>query len=306
MIRRGTLGRRTLTATLALALVTFAGARLHAQEELVLFLKVFDVTTGMPVTDLRPEEVTILEDDQPRETVSVEAADWPMKVTILLDNSRPVAPQLPNIRDGLRGLIEALPDDVQVAIVTTAPQPRFVVRMTGDRAEALEGIDRIAPDSGASAFVDALIEASDRIREDDPAFATIVMLAADGADPSGGMDRKLERLQRQTIEQSVINHFVIWTTGGVGSASNGVQTGVANSLSQITGGRYESLAAVERMATILPEIGQQIARSVENMRGQVKVTYERPRGVDPPQRGFSSTVSRSGVGAILTLKGTMP
>ncbi len=306
MHRTGKLGHRALAASLVFALAS-AVVTLQAQEESVLFLKVFDVTNGQAVTDLEPSEITILEDDQPRQTVDVEVVDWPIKLTILVDNSRPVAPSLNRIRDGLRELIALQPEGVQIAILSTAPQPRFLVRMTADRAEALEALDRLAPDPGGAAFVDALVEASDRIREDDePHFPVVLMLAADGGDPSGGMDRKLNRLQDQTLEQSVVNHFVIWTTGGFGSNTSGVQTGVANTLSQITGGRFEALSAVERMSTLLPEIGTQIAASYENQRNQLRVTYERPRGAEPPQQGFSSTVSRSGVGAILTLKGTMP
>ena len=303
--------RPTPHAIMATALVMgiSAGINLDAQEELTAFLKLFDVTTGAAVTDVRPEEITITEDNEPRETLTVEPVDWPVKLYILVDNSSTMRPSLERVRQGVRALVEGLPEGMAVEIVTTAPQPRRVTRMTTDRAEQLKGADLLIPDSGASAFVDAMVEASDRIRDDDePHFPVVLIVAANGGDPSGGMDRKLRRLQEQTIEQPVTNHFIILTIPGQAFRGGGgeIQTGVATQLSQLTGGRHEAIAAPERLSTLLPEIGVQIATSQENQRNQVRVTYERPRGAEPPQEGIGASVSRSGVGAILTFDGRMP
>jgi hypothetical protein len=177
--------------------------------------------------------------------------------------------------------------------------------MTADRAEITSAIDRIAPDPGAAAYVDALVEASDRIRNaDDGYFPVVVMIAGNGTDPSGGMDRKLGRLQEQTLEQPVTNHFVIWTAQVRGSATDLVQEGLAEQLSQITGGRYERITANERLTTLIPEFGPSITSSHQNQRGQMRVTYERPRGATP--QGISASVRRNGVGSILTLNGRLP
>jgi hypothetical protein len=304
-------GRRTLFAMLTTALLVsvVAGVSLRAQEEFTLFIKFFDVTTGEPIADVTPAEITIFEDDQPRETVTVEPIDWPVKLYILVDNSAATGQSLERIRQGVRGLLEVLPDGMAVEIVSTAPQPRFIVRMTTDRTEISAGVDRIVPDSGGSAFVDAMVEASDRIDDDDvPHFPVVLMVSANGNDSTGGMDRKLRRLQEQTIDQPVTHHFVILTRPGQAFRGTGgeIQTGVATQLSQMTGGRHEALSAAERITTLLPEIGAQIAASQENQRDQVRVTYERPRGAEPPQEGVGATVSRLGVRAVLTFDGRMP
>ena len=302
-------GRCTYLVMLTFILGIASSIGLHAQDELTVFLKVFDVTTGEAVTDLRPEEITITEDEMPRETVAVEPVNWPVKLHILVDNSRSMNQALERVRQGVLELIEGLPEGMAVEVVTTAPQPRRTARMTTDRAAQLEGANLIIPDGGAAAFVDAMVEASDRIRDDeDPHFPVVLMVAGSGADPSGGMDRKLRRLQEQTLEHPVTTHFVILSLlsqafGGVGG---GVQTGLAEQFSQLTGGRHEAIAAPERLSSLLPEIGAQIAKSQENQRQQLRVTYERPRGAEPPQQGFGASVSRSGVGAILTIDGRMP
>ena len=301
----------TLHAIVAATLVMSLSATIdvHAQEELTAFLKIFDVTTGEAITDVRPEEITITEDGEPRETVAVEPIDWPVKLYILVDNGNAVGQSLERVRQGVLALVEGLPEGMAVEIVTTAPQPRRVTRMTRDRAEQLEGANLIIPDSGASAFVDGMVEVSDRIRDDDEShFPVVLVVSANGADPSGGMDRKLRRLQEQTIEQPVTTHFVIMTLPGQVFRGGGgeIQTGVATQLSQMTGGRHEAIAAPARITTLLPEIGAQIAASQEKQRDQVRVTYARPRGAEPPQQGIGASVSRSGMGAILTFDGRMP
>jgi hypothetical protein len=129
------------------------------------------------------------------------------------------------------------------------------------------------------------------------------MIAGNGTDPSGGLDRKLARLQEQTFEQSVTNHFIIWNAQVRGSATALMQDGVAEQLSQLTGGRNERLSAAERLTTLLPELAPGIAAAHRDWRGQIRVTYERPRGATP--QGISANVRRAGaaLGSILTLDG---
>jgi hypothetical protein len=290
-----------LSAVIAVAL---AGVTLRAQDTVTVFLKVFDVATAAPVTDLTADEITIQEDGQAREIRALEPVDWPVKVHLLVDNSSVMAQALTRVRDGLHQLVAGLPEDVEVEVVTTAPQPRFATRLTADRAAITDAIDRIAPDPGAAAFVDALVEASDRIRDaDDGSFPVVVMIAGNGTDPSGGLDRKLARLQEQTFEQSVTNHFIIWNAQVRGSATALMQDGVAEQLSQLTGGRNERLSAAERITTLIPELAPGIAAAHRDWRGQIRVTYERPRGATP--QGITANARRAGaaLGSILTLDG---
>lgn len=186
MTRTSPRRRRTwLLTTLIVCLTVGAGAALRAQDIASIFVLVAN-GSGAPVTDLRPDEVRIVEDGASRFTVAVEPVDWPVKLRILIDNSAHIAPALGQLREGLRGLITALPDAVEVELVTTSAQPRIVVRMTADRAEVLAGVGRIAPDrSTFSAFVDALVESSDRIRDDDsPHFPVVLAVAGNSQDPS--------------------------------------------------------------------------------------------------------------------------
>ena len=58
--------------------------------------------------------------------VKIEPIDWPIKVQLLIDNGRHES-ALVQIRNGVKGFVEAMPDGIEMSLVTTAPQPRFIV-----------------------------------------------------------------------------------------------------------------------------------------------------------------------------------
>ena len=72
------------------------------------------------------------------------------------------------------------------------------------------------------------------------------------------------------------------------------QTNVGIGLAEITGGRFENIAAPNRLATLLPEIGLRVAKAHELQRQQFKITVERPAGVS----GDVSKVSMAAFGGL--------
>jgi hypothetical protein len=293
------------------AIVATGGVTAQAQDLASIFIRVTD-GSGAPVTDLQPDEVTIVEDGESRLTVAVERVDWPIKLTILVDNNSQMRGVLSPLRDGLRELIAALPDGVELEIVTTSPQPRFIVRMTTDHAEALAGLDRIAPDtSGFAAFVDGLVEASDRIQDDDsPHFPVILTIAGNGPDPalSGGYSRKVQRLMDQTAAKPATFHATVWMDPGqrtTGQVVGATQTVVGSLMTEMTGGRYEQLAISSRLNTLLPELGEQIGLSHYYQSSQYRVTYQRPTGATAAQ-GTRADLFRVNVEGFLSFDGRIP
>jgi hypothetical protein len=113
-----------------------AGAALSAQSPQV-FQFVLSATdrNGAPVGDLHPEDIVMSEDGEKQQIAKVEALSVPMKLTIAVDNSAASAAALDNFRDGLAGLVEALPPDVEVTLIAITPQPRTVVKSTTDRTQ---------------------------------------------------------------------------------------------------------------------------------------------------------------------------
>ena len=131
-------------ARVILALALIASGVIYAQQvqpnQLLVFISAVDAS-GAPVTDLKPEEVAFTENGAPGKVVSLDRHQLPIKLTIAIDNGRESTTALAALRAGLTGLVEALPADVEVTLITMS-QPQTVVRPTTDRAQITQGISR--------------------------------------------------------------------------------------------------------------------------------------------------------------------
>src|SRR6185436_10674672 len=113
--------RRALLAITSLVLgLTAIGV--HAQQQMTVFAKIVD-GTGKPAEKVEPGDITITENGAAAKVIKIEPVNWPTKVQILIDNGTGTGgDNLVNIRNGVKGLIEALPEGTEVTLVTTAPQ----------------------------------------------------------------------------------------------------------------------------------------------------------------------------------------
>ena len=188
---------RWLVAVVALAMVG-GWSTPRAQGQARLFLSVVDAN-GAPVTDLSTDEFEITWGDATSDILSAELAREPMKVTVLVDNSGTVSDaSLEHIRDGLRLFLRAMPERSEVALITLARQPRWVVRHTTDRAELERGVDRIVPDGGSGvALLDGLVEAGDRVGDDEQRREVIVAVSTNVGETSNSKQADYERLVRR-------------------------------------------------------------------------------------------------------------
>jgi hypothetical protein len=283
---------------------------LHAQQQGQLFLSVLDAS-GQPVTDLDPGDVSVMVDDVDCKVVKLEPISRTMKVTLMVDNGSATSNVLSVLRTAVKGFIEAIPDGVQIELLTTAPQPRWLEKFTSDREKLLKAVDRLTPDSGAALFFDALVEAGNRVdKEKGDYFPVFMMLASDVGRNSGAMDREYQKLQQQIIQRAITIHFLMFHSGGTreGSVAGALQTEVGLALTKMSGGRYENIAANTRLASLMPEMAKQIAESNLRQTHQYRITYERPgKDLKPPQKiSAGLTKLRIGVAPLLSIDGHIP
>jgi hypothetical protein len=250
-----------------------------AQRQLQLYATIVD-GSGAPANTVNPEDVKVQENGADLKILKVEAIEWTTKVQILVDNGTGIgASNLSQLRNGVRGLIEALPPGVETTLVTTAPQPRFLVRATTDRQALLAGIDRLAPDSTTGRFVESLGEALQRNERDKTDFFGVIVTLGTTSGDNRVLDRDINQIFERAQKRPTTVHVVMVSTSPGTAASGGVvQTEVGMRIAQATNGRYESIAAVSRIATLLPEIGQQVAKSSQGASKQFRITAERPGG----------------------------
>jgi hypothetical protein len=307
--RRRSRPSRLLGAAVLTALA--AALPLHAQQTFQFFVSAADAA-GARVTDLKIHEIAVSEGGQPARVVRMEPINWPVKVTVMVDNGLGTGQYLVQYRNGLKGFFAALPTGVEASLLTLAPQPRWVVRATNDRVQLANGVDRISPDPGGAHMLDALIEESDRIEKDNrdstAYFPVVVVLSTTGPEGSSARDRDLERMARQMVQRAARIHVVMLGTGATSPNSlvGARQVHVGKLLADETGGRYEAIAAQQRISTLLPEYGELIARAHDFQSRQYIVTAERPPGATGPLAALSMGLTRQGVTYQATPQGLLP
>ena len=271
-------------------------AFLGAQAQFTLLATVTDPVSGSPVETLAAADVRVTEDGLSAKVVKVQPVLRSVKVQVLIDNGVGVGRNIVELRNGVRRLLEGLPPDIDTTLVITSPQPRFLVRATKNRDELLKGVDRLAPDSGTGRFTESLAEAAERANKDKDAFTVIITAgttAGDGRIDESEMQRALDRIRGKPM----IVHVLLYA--GERSASGGIaQVEVGERAAQMTGGRYEFINSMNRYATLLPELGIDVAKQVTGNTRQFRVTVQRPDGKNGDLGKVSISVPSKTVGSL--------
>ena len=305
-------GWRLPVVATALALTVFTATTVLAQRQLQFFAHFADAS-GKPIAGITYTDIQVQEDNALGKVVKVEPIDWPVKVAVLIDNGTGSADRLTHTREGVKGLLQALPGGVEISLQTTAPQPRYLVRPTTDKGAVIQGVDLLTPDSSAGRFVDGLIETGNRFdkeradKERGNFFPVIVIVGSLTAEGSQIRDRDVQKLFQQLGTRAMTAHIVMvgpTNQSGTTNVANAIQIGI--NAAKLTGGRYESIAATTRLQTLLPEIGTQVAQAYERQRAQYRVTFDRPEGKSGPQVGGIGLAGGKPMVVKLSLDGHMP
>ena len=279
--------------------LAFVGARLtlHAQEQLD-FIASFTDANGSPVTDAvgRAHDARRWREGY---VVYLQPVERAMDVTLLIDNGLGMGAAMAQVRTGAKGFFAALPEGSQLSLLTLAPQPRWLLRPTNSREGALRAVDRIVPDESRARFLDALIEAGERMgKQSEGRAPVIVAIGSNAPDGSTALEQHFNKLARQLVEYSATVHTAVFASGVKaasvrmpGGISSDLQQTIGFELAKLTGGRDEQIAASSRLETLLPEIGNRIKGESRPYRLKVR----RPDGAKGPVGPVAFGIARQGV-----------
>jgi hypothetical protein len=255
-------------------------AGLGAQQQLSFLATVTDPATGVAVDKLDPADVRMTEDGAVGKVLKIESVKQKVKVQVLLDTGLGLpAESVTQLRAAVRGLVEALPAGVEATLVTTSPQPRFLVRSTANREELLRGVERLAPDRGAGRFVESLAEAAERAVKDPEGTFNILIAAGTTSGDTVVSDGDVARLMKSVKSRPMRVHVLIFSSGLNQNLSGGVvQTEVGPVIAQGTRGRYEVINSMARYVTLLTELGADVAKQASGLSSQWRVFVQRPDG----------------------------
>ncbi len=265
--------RLLITTGCLVAMFLAASPRIAAQKTQQIFIKV--AGAAGPVIDLKAADVTVMEDDVACKVLKVEPAG-PTKVQVLVDNGQVTTNPINGLRDGLKAFFEKMPEGVEMSLYTTAPQGRSIVKPTTDKAKLIAGIALITPDRGVGAFFESLLDAVDRADKDKmPGFPVIMAVGSD-AGAENLRDNDMTDIQKKVVKDAVTVQVALMLGGSSQSSRTGAQPEIGMGLTRLTGGRYEAINSITRLATLLPEFGERIAQAAARQQNQFKVTYEVP------------------------------
>jgi hypothetical protein len=270
---------------------------------------------GNPVSDLKPEEVLMSEAAGKATVTKLEPFKLPVKVTIGVDNGNASTEALPHYRAGLTAFVKAFPEDVEFTLISTSPQPRTVVRPTTNREQILRGINGFAPENEAPRFTDALVEYSQRLQKEskDPKtlnYVPVLLMVSTAANES--TDYQPAEVQRAmeflTARRARLFVTVNSTRSGDATATADLNTNrqsiIAIPFTKVLNGRYEAIAIFNRLQTLLPEYGEQIASYHRRLTSQYRVTVQRA-GTGPMQ-DVRVELAREGLQGQVSLDGYLP
>lgn len=187
-------------------------------------------------------------------TTSVRAAD-PLRVVLLVDSSTNMAGMLTEFRAGLHSFIDNIPDDVEVAFISTGGQLRVRLAPTTDKARMQKAVSTFAPDGGANSLLDTLLESDRRFLK--PAFdrrPLLVVLTTDqpplGEPPLQAYNAFVEDfLQRRGRAHGIV----------IRGLNSGLISRVVENLTGNTDGVYRTMVVGNSLAERMKELAEQVA-----------------------------------------------
>ena len=307
--------------------IVAASVALHGQEQFAIYLFAVD-QKGTPILELKTSDITIKEDAGPSTIVSISRFGWPLRVTVLVDNGPRTGDALVHYRTGLKKFFAALPPNVRVSLIATAPNPRWLIRETTDKVQIEKGVNLITPDEGLGRFSDSLIEYAERLDNEfsrvsaeqlPPYLPVLVSIATTHQD--GSDVRRDSNLKMIT---SLVKHRV-WTNmimvspsrsltqpGGlpVVEYDEGQNAEIAKTVQEVTRGRYVPITGSGTSAlssTILPQLAQDVSLRYIRQMTQHRIVMERPAGASGPMKNFALTLlNHPGAKIVVSTSGSMP
>lgn len=268
-----------LLALVLVATVSTTSQVVSAQSQLYVALA---DAAGDPITDLTRTDLVVEVDGKHSETLNVERIEWPVRVTVFVDNGIASLRHLADMREGLRLFLDEMPLDVEIAIATIGGRPQFWAEHTTDREELTDAIGKISPQPiDAAKFVDALAEEAKRLDDDEEGqyLPVMVMVSTNGPEQSGQARQKpfREMMERMFEAKATINTLLIQDPEARGNG--GMQERWGIDLASASGGIYQSLISANGFRTLLPQLAGDIAVKHLRVSNQHRVTYEPPEGV---------------------------
>jgi hypothetical protein len=198
---------------------------------------------------------------------------------------------LTDFRRALHKFADTLPDGHEVAFISVSGQLRVRTEPTADRDALQQAISLFASDGGANVLIDALFEADRRFLRTAPdRWPVIVLVTTDSvAQRRNALFDQFDAFTRNLIERAGTAHSIVIR----GRNATGLNTEIARSLAQNTGGIFEQVAISNSLHDHMRKIAERIAADHEAMANTYEVEWESGANADRPNIDVSVARERS-------------
>ena len=289
--------RAVVTVLASLILIS---APLVAQRAITrsIFVSALD-TGGAPVVNLTTEDFQVIENGVKRDVVRATLGNAPMRIVLLVDSSTPVGPMMNNFRGALNAFIDELPEEEEVAFISSGGQIRVRTEPTTDRDKLRSEVSRFASEGGANAFLDTMLEADKRFLKTAPSqWPAFVIVTTDNGD--GRREPNIDdynKFMHDFLSRGGAAHAVIVQ----GKQSGSVTDIIANLVDNVGGIRY-TIVADSNLPARMREIANRIADDHQSMLRRYEIAYSG----DPKQVLPVVQVNTSRDGVQLTMSPRRP
>lgn len=179
---------------------------------------------GRPVSGLRRDDFTVLEDGRPQTVTAFAEAEFPLSVAIGIDRSFSMGSKLlPSAKSGARVFLGELRDDDQAMLIAIGSQVETIAPLSTDRRAQFDAVGGLQP-WGTTGLYDAIIKAVDAIQSGHGRRALVLL--------SDGQDRYSEATQTDAMQGARRSDVMIYPV-----ALGGRRAPLFADLASLTGGR---------------------------------------------------------------------
>ncbi|MDA1306014.1 MAG: VWA domain-containing protein [Acidobacteria bacterium] len=283
-LRLGTLAGVSLVTALvwtaAPAAQSAAQSAQRDQRNQTVFIGVLN-KDGAPPATLTTKDVSIREDGNVREILTVGPATTPMQVAVLVDTSQVSRDSIPDLRASVKAFgaaIWAKSPDSEISLYTFGERPVQLVDYTTSAPVLDRGVDKLFAASGAGAyFIDAVIESADALAKRTPVRGVIVAFVDENGPEFSN------RRHQQVFDALARARASLWTITRQAFNSTAMtsetreRASVVGDVTTRSGGRGVTVFAPSALRDRFTDIA-------DALHAQFAVTYGRPETLIPPDR----------------------
>jgi VWFA-related protein len=246
---------------------------------------------GAPAANLTPADITIREDGQIREVVSVEPSATPVSVALLIDTSQVVQAMTQELRQSMTGFVTTLlklSPDSTVSLTTFGDRPTAVRDFTSSEAVLTKDTGRLFPVTGSGSYLlDAILETTKTMKKLDAPHKAIVAFVDESGEEFSNASRQQVFDAAKDAGTSVWI-VVLQSSGAATQTTEGRdRSAVIGDLPRQSGGTTVTILSKQGLSDKMKYLASLLAH-------EFAITYGRPDQLIPPSK-FELTVSRKDV-----------